>query len=131
MIGLFTVFVTDNDLVVPSIVIGQMSYGQRTVGPVTTSLQERLILLVEIQGSEEGNIVLEPGGLMFWLIDQERLQDYTICLLSHAQLLGELWWSRKFLYCFCIKSLVNNGSFLSGALNAHFCFDPLLKLKSF
>ena len=37
--------------------------GQGAVGPVAPPLQEGLVLLVKVQGAQQGHVVLEPGGL--------------------------------------------------------------------
>ena len=90
VVGLLAVLVPHHHLVVTRVVVGQMSDGQGTVGPVPPPLQERLIFLIKVQSAQQRHLVLEPGCLVLRLVDQEGLQQHSVSLLSHAQLLSEL-----------------------------------------
>ena len=100
MVGLLAVFVPHHHLVVTRVVVGQMSDGQGTVCPVPPPLQERLIFLIKVQSAQQRHLVLEPGCLVLRLLDQEGLQQHSVSLLSHPQLLSELRWSSNIFKMF-------------------------------
>ena len=52
-----------------------------------------LVSLIVVQCSQERFSLLVPSGLVFRLVDEERLEQDPIRLLSHVQLLGEFWWT--------------------------------------
>ena len=52
--------------------------------------QEKLIFLIKVQSTQQRHLVLEPGGLVLGLVDQEGLQQHPVGLLSHPQLFSEL-----------------------------------------
>ena len=60
MVALLSELVPDGDGVVSGVLLREVSDGQCTVGPVTTSLQERLVLLVEVKSTQQLLTILEP-----------------------------------------------------------------------
>ena len=60
MIALLPELVPDCDGVVSGVLLSEVSDSQGTVGPVTASLQERLVLLVEVKSTQQLLTILEP-----------------------------------------------------------------------